>query len=146
MFRVPLTYLKMCLAAFICSSVGHKENCARNEMVYGRSGLVPVTRYMRERIIDWDVVTCSVGCSVIPFVTVMPFGKVMDTVFEFCIPTRERIVPMFRSWVSAIPSDVYVICRNEASLRSEISNAVFRSLMRVVRWGVSAKYIAMSST
>jgi len=104
---------------------------------------------MREPIIDWYVVTCSFGCSVIPFVSIMPFGKGMDTVFEFSIPNRERIVPMYRSWVRAIPSDVYVICRpgrNEASPRSEISNAVFRSVMRVVMWGVSAEYIAMSST
>jgi len=103
---------------------------------------------MRQPIIDWYVVTCSFGCSVFPFVSVMPFGKGMDTVFEFSIPNRDRIVPMYRSGVRARPSDVYVICRpsrNEASPRSEISNPVFRSLMRVVRWGVSAEYIAMSS-
>jgi len=56
---------------------------------------------------------------------------------------------MYRSWARAILSDVYVICgpnRNEASPRSEISNAVFRSFMTVVRWGVSAEYVGMSST
>ena len=91
---MPLTYLKTCLAAFICSSVGQEENCARNEIVYARSGLVPVTRYMRDPIIDWYVVTWSFGCSVVPFVSIIPFGKGMDTVFEFSIPNRERIVPM----------------------------------------------------
>jgi len=86
-------------------------------MVYARSSLVPVKRYMREPIIDWYVVTCSFGCCVILFISVMPFGKGMDTVFELCIPNQERIVPMYRSWVRAIPSDLYVICRptrNEA--------------------------------
>jgi len=53
----------------------------------------------------------------------MPFGKRMDTVFGFSIPNRGRIVPMYCSWVRAIQSDVYGICRlsrNEASPRSEI--------------------------
>jgi len=139
----------MCLAASICPSVGEEENCGRNEIGYARSGLVPVTRYLREPIVDWYVVTWSFHCSVIPFVSAMPFGKGMDSVFELSIPNRERIVPMYRSWVRAIPSDVYVICRlsrNEASPRSEISNALFRPLMRVVRWEVSAEYIAMLST
>jgi len=79
----------------------------------------------------------------------MPFGKGMDTVFEFAIPNRERMVVTYRSWVRAIPYDVYRICRpsrNQASPRSEISNAVFRSLMSVVRWGLSVENIAMSST
>jgi len=74
-------------------------------MVYARSGLVPVTRYMREPITDWYLVTCSFGCSVIPFISVMPFGKGMDTVFEFSIANGKRIVPMYHSWVRAIPSD-----------------------------------------
>jgi len=94
MFRVPLTYLKTCLAAFICSSVGQGKNCARNDILYARSGLLPVTRYMRDPIIDWYVVSCSFGCSVVPFVRMMPFGMRMDTVFVFSIPNRERIVLM----------------------------------------------------
>ena len=111
-------------------------------------GLVPVKRYMREPIIDWYVVTCSFGCCVIPFVSSMPLGKGIDTVFEFSIPNRERIVPIYRSLVRTIPSDLYGIwtpSRNEASPRSYISNAIVRGLMRVIRWEVSAEYIAMSS-
>ena len=55
---------------------------------------MPVTRYIRQPIIDWHRVTWSFGCSVVPFGSVMPFGKGIDTVFEFCIPNRLRIVPM----------------------------------------------------
>jgi len=148
-FCIPLTYLKRCFAAFICASVGQEEHCARNKIVYARLGVVPVTRYMNEPIIAWYVVTSSFGCFIIPFVSIIPFGKGMDTMFEFSIANREGIVPMYRSWVRAKPSDVYVmgtLSRNKASLRSEISTAVFRSFIRVVRWGVMAQYIAMSST
>jgi len=62
--------------------------------VYARSGLVPVTRYMRDPIVDWYVVTCSSCCFVVPFVSMMPFGNGIDTVFEFSIPNQESIVPM----------------------------------------------------
>ena len=61
-------------------------------MVYARSGLVPVTRYMRDPIIDWYVVTGPFGCSVVPFVSVISFGKGVDPVFEFSIPNCEKIV------------------------------------------------------
>jgi len=81
-----ITNLKMCLAAFIYSTVGHEDNFKSNEILYVRSGLVPVTGDMRKPILDWYVVTWSFGCWVISFVSVMPFGKGMDTVFEFSIP------------------------------------------------------------
>jgi len=56
---------------------------------------------------------------------------------------------MESSWVRAIVFDVYGICRlsrNEASVRSEMANAVFRYWIRVVRWRELAEYIAMPST
>jgi len=70
----------------MCSLVGQEENYGRSEIVYATSGLVPVMRYMREPIIDWDVITCSFGCSVIPFVSVIPFCKGMHTVLQFSVP------------------------------------------------------------
>jgi len=96
MVRVLLTYLKTCLAAFTCSSVGQEENCTRTEIEYQRSGLVPVTKYIRDPIIGWNRVTWSFGCSVVPFVSTLPFSKGVDTVLEFSIPNPERIVPMVR--------------------------------------------------
>ena len=78
--------MKTSLAALLFSCVGQGENCARNEIVYARLGLVPVTRYMRDPILDWYEVTWSFDCSVVFFVSVIPFGKGMDTVFEFSIP------------------------------------------------------------
>ena len=58
----------------------------RNEIVYMRWGVVPVMRNIRKPIIDFNSVTCSFGCSVVHFVSVIPFGQGMDTVFEFSIP------------------------------------------------------------
>ena len=65
----------------------------KNKIIYARSGLVPVTRYMRDPTIDSYVVTWSFGCFVVPFVSVMAFGKRTDSVFKFSILNRERIVP-----------------------------------------------------
>jgi len=115
-----------------CFVEGDQSNWDRWVIVYARSGIVPVNKYIKEPIICWYAVA-SVYSSSSSMAFHWSFESIgVETDLQSCIGKWFRILSIYVVWERVNPSSVKVIWIPRSQLSSPmllILNSVFNTLM-----------------